>query len=133
MHRSIPLSFCAILTATLIGCQKSTSMSTGSASGGGEASTVDQSRAAASPNDFSTDPIQGDRATLLVYGMSCPLCATNVDQQLLTLPGVSTVNVDLSNGWVTVLLKDGAARPSKRDLARAIVESGMTIVDIQAN
>lgn len=133
MQRITLILLITTLAAGLIGCGKSTTMNTGTASAGDVGTASDEPRKAASPDDFSTDPITGDRATLLVYGMSCPLCATNVDQQLLAVPGVSAVDVDLGNGWVTVNFKEGAARPSKRDLAHAIVESGMTIVDVESN
>lgn len=131
MTRFLLTSLFAVAPLSLVACQKSTNINPGSGPNGAVSS--EENRPAATPEDFPTDPISADRATLLVYGMSCPLCATNVDQQLLAMPGVSTVNVDLSSGWVTVTFSDGAARPSERDLAKAVVESGMTIVDIETN
>lgn len=80
---------------------------------------------------YGPEPIIGDAAVLLVYGMSCPLCATNVDNQLLALPGVERVHTNLDSGYVTVRFKEGdTARPSRRQLARAVRESGMTLMGI---
>ena len=43
--------------------------------------------------------------------MGCPLCANNVDKQLLKLPNVRRVNVDLGSGRVKVTMAPGAAPP----------------------
>ena len=135
MYRNLP-QFVAVAAATLVvmsGCEKTTGMNGGLSAGTSTSDATSESRPAASPSDFSTDPIQANSAMLLVYGMSCPLCATNVDQQLLAVPGVRQVNVDLSNGWVQVSFHPDSVKPSARELASAVVESGMTIVDINTN
>lgn len=82
---------------------------------------------------ISDEPIERERITLVVYGMSCPLCATNVDKQLLAVAGVTSVNVDLSTGNIDVLIADEAPRPSTRQLADAVVRSGFTLKDIKRN
>lgn len=76
-----------------------------------------------------TAPIDSPTATLVVHGMGCPLCANNVDKQLLAVPGVQRVNIDLGNGEVKVHLAE-TGRPTKAQLARAITESGFTLVSI---
>jgi copper chaperone CopZ len=70
-------------------------------------------------------PIKGDRATLLVYGMACPLCANNIDKELLTVPGVSKAEVDMGNGTVRLEFS-GAVRPTPKQLAEAVDHAGFT-------
>jgi copper chaperone len=77
----------------------------------------------------SETAISGDTAVLTVHGMGCPLCANNVDMQLKNLPGVRDVRVDMGSGRVTVHLAD-ENRPSQEQLARAIRQSGFTLVRI---
>jgi copper chaperone CopZ len=74
-------------------------------------------------------PITTDTATLTVHGMGCPLCANNVDKQLKDVTGVTDVRVDMGSGRVTVHLA-AENRPSKAQLARAIRQSGFTLVRI---
>lgn len=77
-------------------------------------------------------PITADTVTLVVHGMGCPLCANNVDKQLLTVPGVRDVQIDLGDGTVLVSL-DEQNRPTRSQLARAVDDSGFTLVSIQAD
>jgi len=83
-------------------------------------------------NAINDDPINADRVTLVVYGMSCPLCATNVDKQLLAVDGVKHVDVNLNSGQIDVSLAS-APKPTTRQLAGAIMKSGFTLMDIKAN
>src|SRR5688572_27775319 len=46
----------------------------------------------------ATQPIDSPTATLLVYGMGCPLCANNLDKQLLAMGNVEKVEVDMGTG-----------------------------------
>jgi Cu+-exporting ATPase len=69
-------------------------------------------------------------ATLHVKGMSCPLCANNIDKQLLRVPGVTGVTVDLGTGQVRArLVPDNP--PGRQALARAIEQSGFTLERIE--
>jgi copper chaperone CopZ len=69
-------------------------------------------------------------AKLYVKGMSCPLCAHNIDRQLLKVPGVKKVTVDLGTGEVQATL--AADNPPNRDqLARAVKQSGFTLDRIE--
>ena len=68
-------------------------------------------------------------ATLIVHGMGCPLCANNIDKQLLAIPGVERVNVDLGSGAVQVTM-GGTNRPTSEQLAAAVQQSGYTLVRI---
>lgn len=75
-------------------------------------------------------PITGSSATLVVHGMSCPLCANNVDKLLMTVPGVESVRVDMGTGEVKVALAP-SARVTKAQLAKAVDDSGFTLTEVR--
>lgn len=82
-----------------------------------------------SENSASTNT--GDTtATLYVQGMSCPLCASNIDKQLLDLGGVEKVTVDLGTGQVQARLSR-VNPPTREQLTRAIQRSGFTLDRIE--
>ncbi len=114
----------ALLLAAVLGA-----MTAGGCAGGagGGAGSGGASRSAVVVND---DPIEASSATLVVHGMSCPLCANNVDKQLMEVRGVRDVKVDMSSGEVSVALAD-ADRPSTAELKRAVDGSGFTLVSIR--
>lgn len=114
--------------------------------GAGEAFRSADGTASAPPNAASTDapvsastgapsagalrgaddsPIDAGAATIVVSGLACPKCASNVDQELTRIPGVKVRNVDMKHGLVSVAF-DGAARPSSAQLARAVADAGLT-------
>jgi copper chaperone CopZ len=68
-------------------------------------------------------------AVLRVNGMSCPLCAHNINLQLHDLPGVRGVHVDLGKGLVTVAMANSFP-PSEQQLTKAIRDSGFSLVGI---
>lgn len=72
-------------------------------------------------------PIESSSATLVVHGMGCPLCANNVDKQLLAVPGVTDVRIDLGDGSVKVMLAE-TNRPTMAQLVKAVDDSGFTLV-----
>ena len=72
-------------------------------------------------------PIADSATSIIVHGMSCPLCATNVDKQLLRVPGVESVSVDLSTGMIRVQVSKDQP-PTSEALATAVRESGFTLV-----
>lgn len=78
----------------------------------------------------STTPLDSGSLKLYMNGLSCPLCATNVDQQVDDLPGTSDVKVDLRTGIVTVRI-EGTERPSPKQLADAADQAGVTLVKIE--
>lgn len=80
--------------------------------------------------NFSEQPLAGTAAVLEVKGLACPQCATNVDLQLKSLPGVSDVRVDLSQGLVHLQLSPGL-QPSPHDLAERIRAGGVTLVAVR--
>jgi copper chaperone CopZ len=74
----------------------------------------------------SAVPLPAGPVTIDVNGLGCPLCATNIDKQLLRLPGVSGARVDLGQGSVTLTLAGGKT-PSPRDLREAVEDAGFTL------
>ena len=77
----------------------------------------------------ASEPIAADSATLVVFGMSCPQCANNIDRQLLRIPGVKGTTTDLGTGDVTVQLTPGSV--TREQLASAINESSYTLKEIR--
>ena len=75
--------------------------------------------------------IVGTSATLVVHGMSCPLCANNVDKQLLTVQGVQSVSVDMGTGEVVVEI-DPQAGVTTSQLAKAVDDSGFTLAEVRS-
>ena len=123
-NRSILLAPSVLMLSTLM---LSSALLAGCA-GGPQASDTGGADAAAS-DISSTEPIASPTATLVVHGMSCPLCANNVDAQLLDIQGVQSVNVDMGSGEVKVAFKPGAT-VSRAQLARAIDRSGFTLAGL---
>ena len=78
---------------------------------------------------ISDQPVAPPTATLVVHGLSCPQCATNVDKQLLAVRGVQQVNVNLGTGQVVVLVSKDQP-PTGTQLADAVKKSGYTLVRI---
>lgn len=78
----------------------------------------------------STSPLTGSSATLVVQGLSCPLCATNIDKTLARVPGVQAVAVDLSRGEVRLTLA-ADTKPTRAQLAQAVRDSGFTLAEIR--
>jgi copper chaperone len=83
-------------------------------------------KADTSPPTTQSALVGTNTATLTVKGLSCPQCAHNVDKQLLKLPGVSAVNVDLGKGLVTLSFA-GDQRPTRQQIEQAISDSGFTL------
>ncbi|MFZ2874774.1 MAG: heavy-metal-associated domain-containing protein [Phycisphaerales bacterium] len=86
-----------------------------------------------SAQDRATDSaafLDSPTATLIVHGMSCPLCANNVDKQLLDVRGVSSVHVDMGTGEAKVWFTPGA-KVTRRQLADAVDKSGFTLAEVR--
>lgn len=114
------LRVASVLTLTslvLMGCQA-------------QSGAADPERAAAGASLNSGESIAGTSATLVVYGMGCPLCANNVDKQLLSVPGVTGVKVDMATGEASLTL-DGSGRTTRQMLADAIDRSGFSLRDVR--
>jgi copper chaperone CopZ len=70
------------------------------------------------------------RYDLVVRGMSCPKCISNVDLQLKRIDGVGEPKVDMKNGVVAITVRDGSA-PSRAAVATAISDAGFTLTEIR--
>lgn len=79
----------------------------------------------------STTPLTGSGVLLYVNGLGCPLCATNIDQQLLRNRAIATADVDLGTGTVAVTFKEGAAKPSPDKLRNIVLDAGFTLVKVE--
>lgn len=75
------------------------------------------------------EPLAADSATLYVNGLGCPQCASNIDVQLLRLPGVDKAYVDLGLGQVRLSMS-GAKRPSPAQINSKVEDAGFTLVRI---
>lgn len=118
------LGLASLLAIALAGCNT-----------GGSIPTTAAPNASASPQarpvqSAAPESIGGTSATLVVHGMSCPLCAHNVDKQLLAVPGVKKVDLDMGTGQAKLQL-DGTGRTTKSQLAKAIDDSGFTLVEVR--
>ncbi|AKJ64217.1 heavy-metal-associated domain-containing protein [Kiritimatiella glycovorans] len=59
------------------------------------------------------------------HGLSCPLCAHNLDGRLKKIDGVEEASVDLKTGSVTVQLAENHS-VTRDDLNRAVKDAGFT-------
>ncbi len=70
------------------------------------------------------------KVALTVHGLSCPLCANNLDSQLEKIEGVTDISTDLKSGTVTVSLKEGHTVTSE-DFVTAVKNSGFTLKGVR--
>ena len=83
-----------------------------------------------SSNDTPDQILTGVKGiTLTVYGMSCPLCANNLDGQLMRIDGIESADIDLDTGAITVLF-DGDIEITERQIARAVENAGFSLRNI---
>jgi copper chaperone CopZ len=68
--------------------------------------------------------------TLVVQGLSCPLCAHNLDKQLLGTAGIVGANVNLSDGTVLVRFRKDQ-RPSRERLDKVVANAGFTLINVR--
>ena len=83
------------------------------------------------PVSLSDAPIKGDSAVMYVEGLGCPMCATNIDLSIGDLAGVDSVKTSLKDGAVRVRFS-GPYRPSERDLAMAVHNSGFGVLKVES-
>ncbi len=77
----------------------------------------------------SKESLKTESALLYVNGMGCPLCASNIDLQLIRVRGVTKVDVDLGIGTALVRF-GGERRPSPYLLGEAVADAGFTLVKV---
>jgi copper chaperone CopZ len=97
----------------------------------GSSSASSSASPAASPVAIGDGTLGPGRYDLVVRGMSCPKCISNVDLQLKRIDGVANPKVDMKHGVVSVTVREGAS-PSRAAVARAIEDAGFTLVEIRA-
>ena len=103
----------SLVMVWLVGCQA------GGGSGGGDRQAVALTSLAGRSD-----------ATLVVQGLSCPLCAHNLDKLLLKVDGVQSAVVNLADGTVLVGF-DSARPPEAAALAKAVADAGFTLITIR--
>lgn len=91
-------------------------------------------KAAGGGADLETRQFPADArvAVMRVNGMSCPLCAHNINLQLHDLPGVRGVHIDLGKGQVTVAMTDKTP-PGEEQLKNAIRDAGFSLMGVDMN
>jgi copper chaperone CopZ len=107
----------ALFTFALAGCQTS-------------APVPEHREGAATQSSADASASTGPHtAVLTVHGMGCPQCANNVDSQLMKVPGVESVSIDMGSGRVLAKLSP-SQHPTRDQLAKAIDHTGFTLVKI---
>jgi copper chaperone CopZ len=114
--RYLLTGFTVAALAAISGCQSSAPV----------AHRPDGARTAQETTSASAAP---DTAVLTVHGMGCPQCANNVDAQLMKVSGVESVTIDMGSGKVLAKLSPDK-RPTRDQLAKAIDQTGFTLVKI---
>jgi len=77
------------------------------------------------------DPIPARSVEISALGLSCPLCAHNLDKQLNMIEGVSSVEVDLSTGLARVAFEDTACI-TPQQLITSVEDAGFSVTRIKA-
>ncbi|MEY2807274.1 MAG: Heavy-metal-associated domain [Planctomycetota bacterium] len=95
------------------------------------ASTPDAGGAGSAPGAvYASETLAPGRYALVVLGMSCPKCISNVDLQLARIEGIRDAKVDMRHGLVTFVVP-GPAEPSRAAVSRAILDAGFTLREIR--
>lgn len=71
--------------------------------------------------------VPGNSVRVMAAGLSCPLCAHNIDTSMKQLPGVTNARVDLNSGAIAVTL-DGLTPVTYGQLAKIVRDNGFTLV-----
>lgn len=66
-------------------------------------------------------------AEISAHGLSCPLCASNLDDQINRISGVKESRIDFETGTLHVTVREGQM-VSKSSLFRAVRDAGFTPV-----
>lgn len=80
---------------------------------------------------YSAPTLPAGRYALVVFGMSCPKCISNVDLQLGKITGVAHPKVDMKHGIVTIDVP-GPTEPSRDAIFQAILDAGFTLREIRS-
>jgi len=115
-------------SATRASSESSTTAESNAAPGAVASAGSGAATASALPT-ASDEPLASDRAVVMVAGLACPKCASNVDVQLERIAGVDVENIDMKHGWVFVRF-DREPRPSPARLGRAVEDAGLTYLGV---
>lgn len=67
---------------------------------------------------------------LIVFGLSCPLCASNLESQFRRIPGITGHRIDLDSGVIHIQVRQGGF-VSTPSLRRAVSDAGFTLQEIR--
>ena len=84
--------------------------------------------ATTSLSQFAPTPVTGE-TVLLVHGLSCPLCASNLYDELNAVPGVENSWGDLDSGLIHVEVSPQQT-VTERQLGQAVLDAGFTLKSI---
>jgi mercuric ion binding protein len=73
----------------------------------------------------------GEAYRLYVDGLACPFCAYGVEKILSRVDGVERVDIDIDQGFVTVILAAGATL-GEATAAKAIDDAGFSLRRFEA-
>ncbi|MCC5847218.1 MAG: heavy-metal-associated domain-containing protein [Verrucomicrobia bacterium] len=73
----------------------------------------------------SEEEFASTTAEITAHGLSCPLCASNLDDQIKRISGVKDSRIDFETGVLHVQVKEGQL-VSKSELFRAVRDAGFT-------
>lgn len=79
---------------------------------------------------YAPETLAPGRYALVVLGMSCPKCISNVDLQLARIDGLRDAKVDMRHGLVTFSVP-GPTQPSRAAVSQAILDAGFTLREIR--
>ncbi|MEQ9453904.1 MAG: heavy metal-associated domain-containing protein [Phycisphaeraceae bacterium] len=86
---------------------------------------------AGNPSADDARVIQAEQFTLYALGLSCPLCAHNLDKTLLDIDGIESADVNLADGSVIVRMRPGTS-VTVGELRRMVEGSGFTLDRVEA-
>lgn len=69
-------------------------------------------------------------AELVVFGLSCPLCASNLETQFRRIPGIAGHRMDLDTGIIHVQVRQGGFVPAA-SVKRAVEDAGFSLQAIR--
>ena len=78
----------------------------------------------------SIDLSSHQEVIITAYGLSCPLCANNLDGQLTKIDGVESAVIDLASGSIVIGLADKHSVKAKQ-LIEAVDNAGFTLKNIE--
>lgn len=65
-----------------------------------------------------------------VKGLSCPFCAYGLEKNLMEIPNIDKINIDIEGAFVTLMIKEGKT-VSIAELKKKVKVAGFTPGDIK--